>query len=832
MDNLETFFPFVTRPARYLGGETGIVDHRPDGLRVVLCYPDVYEIGMSHRGFLNIYAAVASCPGVNVQRAFAPWPDMVHELRRSRLPLTSLEERIPLWQADVVAFSFSTPLSFATGVQMLLLAGITPLAKDRNDDAPLVIAGGEAMFNAEPAAPFLDAVVIGEGEEVIREIASFLLAAKNERTPREGIVRGLASLPGVYVPSLYEPRYANGEFAGIEPKYAAPPRVKKRVLTDITNLPAPALVANIPPVQDRLAVEVMRGCMWWCRFCQAGAVTKPPRERPAAACLAEAETLYRATGIPEISLLALNACDYSQIEPILNQMRSRYPNVKLTLPSLRVRSYRADVGVAAATQKRSQQTFAPEVGTDRLRAVINKGFTNEDVITTVRTAGSAGYQNVKLYFMVGLPTETDDDAEAIGYLIAACKGALREGLGRWGKLSVTISPFVPQAHTAFQWEGMCPPQTLARRLSLARSKIPRSVHVEGRVGTRTLEACLSRGDRRLAEVILRAVHAGAYLDNWNDFFKREAWEQAFAAAGLNMEEYATRRIDVQAPLPWDHIDAGVRKSFLIEEYEKALAGELSPPCPTTGSCRKCGVCTDQLTATKAAAASSVTLREDAAHDTRPRMRLRFKYAKEGRWRWLSHLELWRLLRAQLLRAGVPLARTSGFSPRERLNLAPALPVGVAGAAELGEVVLSSVMPPDEFASRVNGAGPFVVAAVKEIPLSAPSLESIITGAQIDANLKPAARAAGVSEDTVARNVARVLEVGDWKITTAKGKIDARPFITVDGWDSVSLTLKFTLAAGPVGVKDVVSHLSGLDAEASAAAEINRLAVLTREEVEN
>jgi len=427
------------------------------------------------------------------------------------------------------------------------------------------------------------------------------------------------------------------------------------------------------------------------------------------------------------------------------------------------------------SHKRNQQTFAPEVATDRLRAVINKNFTNEDVTATARAAGAAGCQNIKLYFMVGLPGETDEDAAAIGGMVAACRRALRDGLGRWGNLSVSISPFVPQAHTPFQWEPMLPADVLARRLNLAKKGLPRRVRAEGRVGAHVLEACLSRGDRRLGAIIYAAYQNNAAFDAWSDQFDADAWGAAFARAGINMSSYAGRRLDVAAALPWDHIDVGVAKSYLMEEYVRSQRAKTTAPCPRP-PCPRCGAC-----------AESFTLPADippAAPPVRPavpataKKRLRFIYAKAGRWRWLSHLELWRLWRAQLARAGLPLARTAGYTPRDRLVLAPALAVGVAGLAERGEVFLYEEITGEEFCERVNAAGPFAVAAAEEVPAQAPSLEAVVTAARYQVNLRPAAKAARVSDAAAAAAVGRALAENKWLITTRRGIVDAAAVVRV------------------------------------------------------
>jgi radical SAM family uncharacterized protein/radical SAM-linked protein len=823
---LEIVLPLVEKPARYIGGETGAAPPpRPGDLRVVLCFPDVYEIGMSHRGLLNLYAVLAATEGVSPERCFAPWPDMAAELRARGIPLSSLESGLPIAGADVLGFSFSSPLNFTTALMMLEVAGVPPLARDRTDDAPLVIGGGQAMFNPEPMAAFLDAVAPGEGEEVVVEIAEAVRRARAEGLSRADALSRLGALEGVYIPSWYEPIYEDGRFAGLKREPFAPERVRKRVLADMYRIPAaPALVANIPPTHDRPAVEVMRGCAWGCRFCQAGMVTRPPRERAAAACLSEAEALARDAGAAELSFLALNACDYSGLGPLVETVRAACPDVKLSLPAARISTYRDDVSAALISQRRSQQTFAPEVGAERLRAVINKEFANDDVVAAVAAAGRAGCQNVKLYFMVGLPCETDEDAAAIGDLIVACRRALRDGLGRWGNLSAAISPFVPQAHTPFQWLGLAPPETIRRRLVLAKRNAPRQVKVDGELGSRVVEACLARGDRRLGAVILDAYWRGARFDAWGDLYDEEAWAAAFAAADLDMGEYACRELPPEAPLPWDHVDAGVTKEFLAAELEKARAGRSTPPCESA-ACRRCGACDDGLTVSRAGGALPPPGPRAAAPRTERAQRLLFTYGKTERWRWLSHLELYRLLLTQLRRAGIPASWSGGYSPKPRLALAPALPVGVAGAAEFGDVVLREEVAADDFVARVNEKGPFAVAEARDLALDAEALEVNIRGARYRVDFGPMATARGVPAEELAAAVEGRLKEPDFKVATRRGERDLAGDVDVRSWDAAAGVLELDVAAAATGaVFDVLAHLAGASSRESRVARVTRTRV--------
>jgi radical SAM family uncharacterized protein/radical SAM-linked protein len=821
--DLENILPLVEKPARYLGGETGSYGQpAPGDLRFVLCFPDVYEIGMSHRGLMNLYAALAAAPGVAPGRCFAPWPDMAGELRRRGLPLRDLDGDLPLGEADLLGFSFASPLNFTTALMMLNLAGVPLLARDRRKGDPIVVAGGQAMFNAEPMADFLDVVTPGEGEEIIVELAEATRAAQETGLSRDETLGRLGAVSGAYVPAWYEATYEGGEFVGVRPRPGAPERVRKRVIAATELIPnAPAMVANTPPVHDRLAVEVMRGCLWGCRFCQAGMVTRPTRERDARACLAEAESLLSGTGATELSFLALNACDYSALDGLIENVRAAHPGVRLSLPAARVTSYREEIPESLAARQRGQQTFAPETGTDRLRRVVNKDFTNDDVLAAVGAAGRAGCRNVKLYFMVGLPTETDEDAEAIGELIGQCRRALREGLGRYGNLSAAVSPFVPQAHTPFQWEGLAPPETLRRRIRLARQAAPRQVKIAGEVGTRVLEACLTRGDRRLGAVILDAYRRGAHFDAWQDLYEGDAWAGAFAAASIDMTAYAARELREDAPLPWDHVDAGVSHDFLAAERERAVRGETTPPCGRD-LCERCGACSGGVRVAFSASELPAAPAKEGGAPAAPRTRIRFTYAKTGRWRWLSHLELYRLMAAQLRRAAAPLAWSGGYSPKPRLALAPALPVGVGGEAEYGDVFLYEAMDPEDFVAEAGREGPFPLEAGREIPLAAPALETVLSRARYLVGFGPMARALGRRIEEVAAEVGRVLAEEKFIVETRRGTRDIGPELAVRSWDAGSATLEFDLGAAATGALfDLIAHLTGADRPGARTARVTR-----------
>jgi len=617
----------VEKPARYTGGEINAVKKDPRSVDVIfaLAFPDVYEVGMSHLGTQILYAVLNSREDVACERVYAPWYDMENLLKQQGWPLFSIENRLPLSAFDIVGFSLQYELTYTNVLMMLELGGIPLWSRDRAEGDPLVIAGGPCTMAAEPMAGFVDAFALGDGEELALDIVDTYKAWKGTGKSRLDLLVMLSLVEGVYVPSLYDVEYnTDGTVAKISPTpvklspesyesikahagdselrracfpddmpgYFIPPsKVRRRVISSLEDAPFidNPLIPLVEPIHDRVMVEIFRGCTQGCRFCQAGTIYRPVRERTPETITRYAKRLLEASGHEEVSLVSLSSADYSHIEALLSQLMGECPGTKFSLPSLRVDSFSVDLAKMLGAS-RTGLTLAPEAGSQRMRDIINKKVTEEDIMSAVRHAFGSGFAHIKLYFMIGLPGETDEDIKAIAHLARKIRQAGRD-MGIKPNIVVSVSGFVPKPNTPFQWEPCVRPEELRRRQRLLGDGLrgPGISYKYHDVEHTWLEAVFARGDRRLSQVLELVYKRGARFEAWSGHLDINIWEQAFYDAGLDPAFYAHRERGKEEVLPWDHLDTGVSKQFLLRERDRARQGLTTDDC-RTAYCVGCGVC--------------------------------------------------------------------------------------------------------------------------------------------------------------------------------------------------------------------------------------------------
>jgi radical SAM family uncharacterized protein/radical SAM-linked protein len=739
-------FGSVTRPGRYLDHEPNL--RRTGGARfkMLVCFPDLYEIAMSNLGVRILHHVVNRHPGCLADFAFAPWTDMQQFMKREGLPLAGIGTGIPAKDFDVVGFSLQHELQYTNVLAMLDLAGIPVFAAERAESDPIVIAGGPCAFNPEPTSDFIDAYVVGDGESAVREIADRLSGAGAGRLPRSRRLEILTEIGGVHVTGL--------DGRG-DPGRTVARRVEPALKDE--DFPVPPVVPIIPITHDRLTLEIMRGCTRGCRFCSAGMLTRPVRERSADAVAGLAAAGIDASGWEEVSLVSLSTSDYAQLESLVGKLAAAFESrrVGISLPSMRPGAFSPAVARTIARTKKTGLTFAPEAGSEVLRRRVNKDVNEVDIYSTVETAFRGGWDSVKLYFMVGLPGEDDSDILAL-VKMAKSVGSICRGFGKRRHATVSLSPFVPRPHTPLQWEAQCLPEETLRRINLIRKNLPDDrIKLKWRDPYMSLvEGLLARGDRRFGRTVLEAWRSGAGFDGWSDRFDFDLWTRCFEAAGIDVGKAVARR-EVGARLPWSYVSGGVAAEFLRKEADRAEAGVLTPDC-RGGVCSGCGACPGPGPRSPAAGDGArsgdlgdgepgagpltdgagpgpdarAAARLPASGRFQPAARLRVKYCKTEEIRFISHLDVTRCFQRGVRRIRLPVSYSEGFSPHPRMSFGPPLPLGVAGEAEYFDVLVDG-RPAPGWVEPLNQALPagLRVLDARVMPPQGPSLMTLLNAAE-------------------------------------------------------------------------------------------------------
>ena len=691
INSIDDILPLVEKPSRYLGSEVNIIkkDLHSVALRFALVFPDLYEIGTSHFGLQILYHILNSHPDIAAERVFAPGVDMESYLRSANLPLFSLESHAPVNQFDIIGFSLLYELNFSNVLNLLDLAGLPFKAQQRDDSHPLIIAGGPCTCNPEPMADFFDAMVVGDGEQVIVELSDIWLQWKSSgRRNKLDLLKQWSGIEGVYIPSFFELHKNSGGIKTVKPRIAGYTKVRRAIAADLDRLPFPdqPIVPYGKPVHDRLRLEVSRGCTRGCRFCQAGMIYRPVRERAPRTLMALAQTSLEATGYEDMSLLSLSTGDYGCIVPLMEQLMARFASdhVAVSLPSLRAGTLTPELMELIKKVRKTGFTIAPEAGSQRLRDVINKNITEPEIFETVADAFRMGWRVIKLYFMIGLPTETHADLQALVDLVKRLR-QIKAPRGKPGKINVSVATFIPKPHTPFQW---APQNTLTE----SRAKIDwlrKQLTLPGiqfkwqNPEVSLIEGLWARGDRSLSDLLVLAYKKGCKFDGWSDKFRFDLWQQAFSEAGIETEFFAMRQREVDEPLPWDHIDTRVSKEFLQEEWNNAIQAAFTDDC-RDGNCSACGVC-DFVEIEPRAHQESCDIPDDSTTTTASPAtaykKLSLNYSKLEQAKYYGHLELVNIFMRALKRAGIPVKFSEGFHPKPKVSFKDSLPIGMESRCE-------------------------------------------------------------------------------------------------------------------------------------------------------
>lgn len=804
--NFDELLSGAEKPSRYIGAEVNAVHKDKTEVSFGLAFPDTYEVGMSHLGLQILYSILNEIPYVAAERCFAVWPDREKQLREGKIPLTSLESQKPLADFDIIGFSLQYELSYTNMLNMLDLGGIPLTRKERKDGHPLIIAGGPCCFNPAPLIDFIDAFVIGEGEEVVGEIVATMRAGKKNSLTRNNLINELAKIPGIYVPAVHGKNDI----------------IKKRNLIDLNawTHPKKPVVPLMQTIHDRITLEIARGCTRGCRFCQAGMLWRPYRERNTSELMEMADTMLNATGHEEISLLSLSSGDYSCLEPLVINLMNRYHSrkVALALPSLRVESLNTKLMEEIKRTRKTSFTLAPEAGTDKMRLIINKGNTSEDLLSTVDKIFAAGWKSIKLYFMIGLPYETQEDREGIvnlGYQ------ALRAAKNR-GQVTVSLSTFVPKPHTPFQWHRQISLEETYANQEFIRQRIKsRNMSVKWHDARMSyLEGIFSRGDERAGTILESAFRKGCRFDGWSDILRFDLWQEAIAESGTNPDDFSRER-EMNEKLPWDNIDCGVSREFLLKEKQKSEDQLATEDCRFSG-CIYCGTCdfleTKNIFAEKEEieTVSSASPAPDALPVKEAKYRLTF--SKTGRAGFLSHLELSAALVRALRRSSIRITYTAGFHPHPKISFATATAVGMESKQEYADINAQEYLSDfDLLIKEINRNLPSGVEILEIRKMSAgeKAIAQATQGFEYELQLPSAVDSSRLN--AVKENIKNFLAASEFTIQKAsKGKTvtkDIRPFVLSIILDEAGKKVNYTvlhIQEGSARPIDIIAHVLKLN----------------------
>jgi radical SAM family uncharacterized protein/radical SAM-linked protein len=818
---LEDFLPLVARPARYINTELNAVHKDPAHVRTRVClfFPDTYEIGMSHLGIRILYHILNNRPDTACERVFSPWTDYEDRLRASGRPLTSLESNLPLAEFDIIGITLQYELSYSNILTGLELAKLPIRSEDRTDSHPIIIAGGPCAVNPEPLSDFIDVFFIGEAEEAMHE----LVALRQEHRGKQEFLKAISKQEGFYVPSLGKAT------------------VRRWYLKSIDTAPWPdkPLVPLMKPIHDRVTVEVARGCIRGCRFCQAGIIYRPYRERGPETVKGLIEGSLSCTGYDELSLASLSSGDYSEIQPLIIELMEKYRDsrVSVSLPSLRVGTLTPEMIRAIAGTRKTGFTLAPEAGTERLRRVINKPVSDLDLLDAAETIFRSGWNTIKLYFMIGLPTETDLDLDGIIRLANELFSVGKRASKRAVQLNISVSTFVPKPHTPFQWHGQASLGEIRRKQAylekgLKRRGITLKAH---NPETSLLEGAFARGDRQLGRVLEEAVRLGCRFDGWTECFDFKKWNEAFQKCGLEAATYASRTFGLEDELPWGVVKSGVTMEFLKSEYQRAVEEKITENCRV--KCEHCGIgCADggtnalgrpaALTTTK-----PVPKRSTPADGKRPAgapdmtIRVRMKFTKTGRIRFLSHLDFMALFHRAVVRAKAPIAFSQGFNPHLKISFGPALPVGMESETEYLDLELDPFADLLQITQGLNSALPegVRILASKVVAKKAPSLSGSISRYEYEVIV------AAPYRDGASERVRELLSRASVLVSKEGKQKDIRPCIEsiTAGRESLVCALIDYDQIKP-RIQDVIEHLFNIGHDQSVLIRVKRVGMFCKE----